>query len=51
MCNIPQEAPDNMLQEPYCLLVYQLCDHIAENGADSVKALVGLADVLQAHVV
>ena len=40
-----------MLQEPHSLLVNELSDHITENGANSVESLVGLADVLQSHVV
>jgi hypothetical protein len=40
-----------MLQEPHSLLVNKLSDHITENGANSVESLVGLADVLQSHVI
>lgn len=40
-----------MLQEPHSLLVNELSDHITENGANSVESLVGLADILQSHVI
>ena len=40
-----------MLQEPHSLLVNKLSDHITENSANSVESLVGLADVLQSHVI
>lgn len=40
-----------MLQEPDGLLVNELSDHITKNSANSVESLVGLADVLQSHVI
>lgn len=40
-----------MLKETSGLLLHQLGDHVAEDRADSVKALVGGADVVQAIVV
>lgn len=40
-----------MLEEPDCLLLHQLRDHIAENGAHSVEPLVRRADIRQANVV
>ena len=40
-----------MLQQPDRLLLHQLRDHIAQHRPDGVEALVGLADVRQAHVV
>lgn len=49
--NIPQEAPDNMLQQPGRLLLDQLAHHVAKDGADSVESLIGGADVVQAIVV
>jgi hypothetical protein len=40
-----------VLQQPYGLLVNQLSNHVTQYGTDGVKALVGLADILQTHVV
>lgn len=51
MLRIPEETPDNVLEKAHCLLVDQLSDHVAEDCSDGVEALVGLTDVLQAHVV
>lgn len=48
---IPQEAPDDMLQQPGRLLLDQLAHHVAKDGADSVESLIGGADVVQAVVV
>lgn len=48
---IPQEAPDDMLQQPGSLLLDQLAYHVTEDGADGVESLVGGADVVQAIVV
>lgn len=48
---IPQEAPDDMLQQPGSLLLDQLAHHVAEDGADGVESLIGGADVVQAIVV
>lgn len=44
-------APNNVLEKAYCLAVDDLCDHVVENSADSIKAFVCLADVRQAHIV
>lgn len=49
--NLPQEAPDNMLEEPSRLLLDQLCDHVAQDGADGVEALVGGANVVETIVI
>lgn len=40
-----------MLQQPDGLLVHQLRHHVGQHGANSVEALVGLADILQPHVI
>lgn len=40
-----------MLQQPNGLLIHQLRHHIRQDCAHSVKALICLANVLQAHVV
>lgn len=50
MC-IPKEAPDNVLEQANGLLLHKLVDHVAEYGADSIKALVGLTDVGKTDVV
>ena len=49
--DLPKEAPNDMLQQTDSLLLDELVDHVAQNGADGVKALIGLADVRQANVV
>lgn len=49
--DIPQEAPNHMLEQAYSLLIDKLRDHIGEHGAYGVEALICLADILQAHVV
>ena len=49
--NLPQEASNNVLQQPYGLLIHQLRHHIAQYRSHRVEPLVGLADVLQAHIV
>ena len=48
---IPKEAPNNVLEQANGLLLHKLVDHVAEYGADSVKALVGLTDVGKTDVV
>lgn len=40
-----------MLEEANCLLLDKLIDHVAQDGAHGVKALVRLADICQAGVV
>lgn len=49
--SIPKEAPHYMLQQTSGLLLHQLADHVAEHGADSVKALVRGTDVVEPVVV
>lgn len=44
--HIPQETPDNMLQQPRSLLFHQLADHVAEDGPDGVESLVSSADII-----
>lgn len=48
---IPKEAPDYMLKQPCSLLLHQLANHVAEDSADSVEALVRGTDVVQAIVI
>ena len=40
-----------MLQQSHSLLLHQLADHIAQDGADGVETLICLADVTQTNVV
>jgi hypothetical protein len=40
-----------MLQQPYCLLVHELSNHITQDGTHSIKALICLTNILQAHVI
>jgi hypothetical protein len=40
-----------MLEQANSLLLDELVDHVAENCADSVEALVSLADVCQTNIV
>jgi hypothetical protein len=49
--NLPKEAPNDMLQQTDSLLLDELVDHVAKDGADGVKAFVGLADVRQADII
>jgi hypothetical protein len=48
---LPQEAPNNMLKEADGLLFDKLIDHVAQNCANCVEALVCLTDVGQADVI
>lgn len=48
---IPEEAPNDMLQEPDGLLIDQLGHHVAQHSSNRIESLVCLANVLQAHVV
>lgn len=40
-----------MLEQPHCLRLHELVDHVAQDGADGVEPLVGVADVRQAGLV
>lgn len=44
-------ALDDVLQQTDSKSVDKLVNHVAENSTDSIEALIGLADVSQAHVV
>lgn len=44
-------TPDNVLEQADSLGLNELGDHVAEDGADGIKALVSLTDVGQAHFV
>jgi len=49
--SLPQETAHDVLQQPHRLLIHKLRNHIREHRSYSVKALVRLADVLQAHII
>jgi hypothetical protein len=51
MLNLPEKAPDHMLEKPNGLLFDQLGDHVAENGAHRVKSFVGMANVSKASII
>lgn len=40
-----------MLEQPHRLLLDELCDHVAQDGADRVESLVGGADICQADII
>jgi hypothetical protein len=40
-----------VLQQADCLLFHQLIDHVAQDSANGVEALVCLANICQSHVV
>ena len=46
-----QVASDYVLEKPNSLGLDELVDHIAEHGANSVKAFIGVADVRQASLI
>lgn len=49
--NIPEEAAHNVLEQTDGLLFHKLVDHVAEYGAYSIKALVGLTYVGKTNVI
>lgn len=49
--DLPKKAAHNVLQQADRLLFDKLIDHVAEDSAYSVEALVGLTDVGEANVV
>lgn len=48
---MPKKASDDVLQQTDSLLLHKLIDHIAEHSADSIEALVCLADVGEADII
>lgn len=40
-----------MLEQANSLLLHQLSDHIAQDGADSIESLIGMTDVSKTHVI
>jgi hypothetical protein len=40
-----------MLEQADSLLLHKLVDHVAEDGADSVEALVSLANICESNVI
>lgn len=51
IAHLPEEAPDHVLEETDCLLLYELIDHIAQHSANSVEALVCLANIGQSDII
>ena len=49
--NLPQEASDDMLQQPHCLNLNKTSNHVAQDCTDSVEAFIGGANVAQTSVV
>lgn len=49
--DLPEEAPDHMLQEPNGLLLDQLSDHIAENGSNRIEPFISMTNVSESSVV
>jgi len=49
--HVPKETPNNVLEQADRLLFDKLVDHVAEDRADGVEALVCLANVCQTNVV
>ncbi len=43
----PEVTTDNVLEQPDCLRLDELVDHVAENGPDGEEALVGMANISQ----
>jgi hypothetical protein len=48
---IPKKASDHVLEQADSLLLDQLVDHVAKNGANSIETLIGLANVRKPNVV
>lgn len=44
-------APDNVLEQSDGLSLYQLGDHVGQNGSDSVETFVGVTNVGQTGLV
>jgi hypothetical protein len=51
MLNLPEKAPDHMLEKPNGLLFDQLSDHVTENGPNRVKSFVGVANVSKTGII
>jgi hypothetical protein len=49
--NSPEEASYDVLEEASSLRLNKLSNHIAQDGAYGVEALIGCADVVEAIVV
>lgn len=43
--DIPKKAPNHVLEQPNCLLVHELSNHVAQDSSDGIEALVSLTDV------
>lgn len=49
--SLPKKAADDMLEQADGLLLDQLVDHVAEDGANGIEPLVGLADVCETNII
>jgi len=48
---IPQEASNDMLEQPNRLLLHQLGNHVAEHSSYRIEPLVSLTDVGEPHII
>lgn len=48
---LPEETANNVLQQTHCLLLNELVDHVAQDGANCIETLVRLAYVRKTNVV
>lgn len=49
--NLPKKTANDVLKEPDRLLLDKLADHVTEDSANGVEALVSLTDVRKTNVV
>jgi hypothetical protein len=49
--DVPEKAANNVLEQTDSLLLHELADHVAQNSANGIETLIGLADVCKANIV
>lgn len=49
--DIPKEAAHDVLEQPDCLLLDQLSDHVAKDSAHSIESLICRTNIRQANVI
>ncbi len=49
--SIPKEAAHDVLEQPDCLLLDELSDHVAEDSAHSIETLIRRTNIRQANVI